>query len=259
MAKLSKQQLKNHQQALELVDLKRDLDFDERHFVLENFCPGAGAKTYGQMFFTPMGLAGELAIHRWADRGTVVDIGAGIGALTRFCLDYGSLDPKRPDRFICIERSVENVRVGKKVVPEAEWIQADAFDPAVWAQIGEVEYVISNPPFGNVPTDNDSKEYKDFQKELGVGVAHLKAVGLCRKFSAYGGTFILPQGDLPFEYSGRNHYHAKESVSTVLAKFMKRWPNTTFNCQGIDCSVYENEWQDASPKVELVYVREGEE
>ena len=94
--------------------------------------------------------------------GAGTAIGAGIGALTRACIDYGALDPKKPDRYICIERSVENVRVGKKVVPEAEWIQADAFDPDVWARIGDVEYIISNPPFGNVPSDNDSKAYKDW-------------------------------------------------------------------------------------------------
>jgi len=259
MAKLSKQQLKDHNKALELVALERDLTTDERYFVLEHYCPGAGAKTYGQMFFTPLGLAGELAIHRWADFGTVVDIGAGIGALTRTCLDYGMLDPRKP-KYICIEQSAENVRIGKKVVPEAEWIQADAFNPETWKQIGEVDYIISNPPFGNVKMAVEAKgEYNEFQKSLGGGVAHLKAVGLCMKFSAYGGTFILPQGDLPFEYTGRSNYKVKDSVSSHLERFQKVWPNTAFKCQAVDCSVYEKEWKDASPTVELVYVREGEE
>jgi hypothetical protein len=257
MAKLSKQELKNHAEAERLAGLSRRLTNAEQYFILEHFRPGAGAKTYGQMFFTPLDLAGELAVHRLEGRGTVVDIGAGIGALTRSCIDYGMLDPKKP-KYVCIERSPRNVEIGRKVVPEAEWVEGDAFDPEIWERLGKVDYVISNPPFGNVASANDTDSYRAFQKELGKVPAHLKAVSLALRFSKLGGIFILPQGDLPFDYSGCDTYHRK-SPSTALAKFMKTWPAATFNCRAVDCSVYKNEWKDASPKVELVYVCDGEE
>ena len=51
------------------------------------------------------------------------------------------------------------VEIGKKLLPEANWICGSAFDKSIWDQItkdlpdNKFDVCVSNPPFGKCPGD----------------------------------------------------------------------------------------------------------
>ena len=88
MAKISKRQLKLHQEALALVRSDKELSFGDKEFVLEHYKPHAEHNvTKTNAFFTPIELAMAATIEmpnpdEWASPVRILDLCAGIGMLS---------------------------------------------------------------------------------------------------------------------------------------------------------------------------------
>ncbi len=249
MAKLSKANVKQHEAALRLLEKER-LTIEERYFVLENWREDAQhMNSKAGAFFTPEGLARDAAVE--VTGKYVIDMCAGIGALAFACW---MADPTR--RITCVEINRDYFEVGRKVLPEAVWINGDVFDYSLtgrysehleWdlASHGKYDCAVSNPPFGNVAT------HKNVYGSFEYDVVH-KAREVARD-----GVFILPQMILPFRYSGNSHM--EEARNPKYEKFSAATGiQLSMNC-GMDTSLYRDEWTIKPPAVEIALGFEVEE
>lgn len=244
MAKLSKAQFKAHNEAEEL--LKNDaLSWDDRELVLANWDPSARhVNSAAGAFFTPSGLAFDFAL-MLGNPPRILDLCAGIGALS-FAIAY----PNHHDRpeIVCVEKNPDYVRVGRKVLPEAEWIEADVLDvPGM--NLGRFDAVISNPPFGKIKRDGNktSPNYKGADFEFHV-------IDIAMSMSDFG-MFILPQMSAGFKYSGRPFY---ERDKDGKAFEYQRQRGLHFDACSIDANVYRDQWKGTGPTVEVVSVEPQE-
>lgn len=236
--KLSKEKIKLHNQAEEY--LKKDvLTFDEKLFVLENWNEAAtNINSSAGAFFTPVDLAKDFSLVIY-EKANIVDLCAGIGMLSFFAYHY------RNCKVTCIELNPDYVRVGKKVLPEASWIN-DSITEVQKYNLPKFQQAISNPPFGKIKTgligDLDLK-YKGSEFEY-------LTIDIASKI-AKEGSFILPQQSTPFKYSGERNYKEVQPNSK-LSKFMKETGFEMVLPIGIDTSVYLNDWNGVSPMCEVV-------
>lgn len=247
MGKLTKQEEKLHAEALALVDLNRDLTEDEKVFVLDHFQEASTASnsTHGA-FFTPAGLAQDFSVELTGRFGRFIDLCAGIGRLSFGCRNvFGHRwagDP--PREFVCVERNPDYVRVGRKILPEATWIEGDVLDVPGMG-LGRFDCAIGNPPFGGIQRAKDAPGYTGRKFEYHV-------IAVAGTVADYG-VFIIPQGSAPFRYSGRPCFEA-DTGDREYAKFTKGTGIVLdANC-GIDTSIYADDWHGVSPAVEIVTV-----
>lgn len=261
MSKLTKERAKQHTLACELLK-KQSLDHAEKMFVLEHWDEGATHMNgLAGAFFTPPGLAQDFAVE--VNCGDVIDLCAGIGSLAYHCqmaheshaYPRGRKGLGRPhgSRFTCVELNPAYVEVGRKIVPEATWVCGSAL--CVVPGVGGAklfDHAISNPPFGRVRTGLD----RDDKKTSGYTGGEFEYLVIERASKlALRGTFIVPQGSAPFEYSGRQAYQKTEPV-----KYFKFHEQTGItlepNC-GMDTSVHAKDWKTSVPAVEIVLAEFG--
>lgn len=156
MAKLTKEQMKLHQQARALLE-KETLTFDEKWFILEHWNEGAEhMNAQAGAFFTPPELAADFHIDVCGN--TIIDLCAGIGALSSMAYHHpwGGYGEDKP-HITCVERNPAYVAIGKKVLPEAEWMCADVFELLDLIAPGQrYDCAIANPPFGRVSSEGKS-------------------------------------------------------------------------------------------------------
>ncbi|MCC8409897.1 hypothetical protein LJ707_13245 [Mucilaginibacter sp. UR6-1] len=157
----------------------------------------------------------------------------------------------------CVELNPTYYEVGKKLLPEANWINDSIFN---YKDFGLFKQAISNPPFGKIKTGLD----KNLQSELKYKGAEfdLITVEIAFKIADYG-CFILPQQSTPFKYSGSEFYmDLRETgkgynpygltVPNKVQKFIKETGlDYMFNI-GIDTSIYKDSWKGVSPICEIV-------
>lgn len=236
--KLTKPQIKAHAEAVALIDCDRPLHDDEKEFILDNWQEGAThINSAAGAFFTPRGLARDFAIE--VDGSSTcsapcIDLCAGIGSLS-YALQ------RRFKRMICVEINAEYARVGRRILPDAEWIVCSAFDPRV-LNLGRCSWAISNPPFGRIKADDYSGPYKGGEFEF-------KIIELASRLADFG-AFILPQMSAPFRYSGRPEFIREESDKVI--KFREQTGiEMEPNC-GIDTAIYKSEWRGVAPVCEIV-------
>ena len=251
MSKLTKVQYKAHNAAVEL--LKKDkLTFDEKIFVYENWNESAESiNSQAGAFFTPTGLARDFSLEI-LEGETLIDLCAGIGILSFYAYHFKQCEVR------CIELNPKYYEVGKKLLPEATWVNASIFD---YKNFGHFTQSISNPPFGKIKTGIDVELKKEL-KYKGSEFEFL-CIEIASKISDYG-TFLIPKGSTPFKYSGEqdgfkdlrmpggsyNPYN-QEPMQKVK-KFLKETEfNPIFNT-GIDTSIYKNEWKGVSPTCEII-------
>lgn len=238
MAKLTKPEIKAHNEAMALVDCGRDLRDEEKEFILDNWQESAThVNSAAGAFFTPRGLASDFSIEvggSSTELGPCIDLCAGIGSLAYHVAS-------KFDRIVCVEVNPEYARIGRRVVPEAEWIVCSAFDPRV-LDLGVFSWAISNPPFGKIKADDYRGKYAGSEFEY-------KVIELASRL-AWFGAFIIPQMSAPFRYSGRQQYERNESDKA--RKFREQTGiEMEPNC-GIDTAIYANDWRGVSPICEIV-------
>ncbi|MAZ78123.1 MAG: methyltransferase [Legionellaceae bacterium] len=254
---LNKAQAKQHAQACELLE-KDTLTFNERCFVIENFHEGGDSNNkHGSAHFTPYDLANDFKLDVHGPR--VLDLCAGIGVLA-FAYLHGWDHGERLPQLVCVEMNPRYVEVGRKVLPEAEWIHGDIFDPDIQAMLKERDFtsVISNPPFGkNAMRGRKAPRYKG-------GLFEYALMDIASDLASYG-AFIIPQGSAPFFFSGVQCYQdcrhplpndpQPGQAAANMKKYQPFTDATGIDLQagaGVDTSIYRDEWRGVSPAVEIV-------
>lgn len=243
MAKLTKAEWKAHEQAVALVENGRELTTDERAFIVDHWHPGAVSdQTSAGVFFTPEGLAHDfhLEVPGW---GSVVDLCAGIGGLAFYatCQPWRIEDRPAYDRIVCVERNPAFVAVGKRVMPDAHWICGDVLDPAVWAEIGRVDFAFLNPPFGRMMrSDFKPPRYRGAEAEFKVLDVAMMVAG--------SGAAIIPTASAPFSLSGGY----RRQISSKFAAFFEATGVSLHGGVGIACEIYRGDWKGVAPSVEVV-------
>jgi SAM-dependent methyltransferase len=228
--KLTKPQIKAHNEALEI--LKKDkLKEDEAIFVMENWREDAvHVNSAAGAFFTPWGLARDFALE--VSGKTIIDLCAGIGNLSYFAYREGR-------EITCVEMNPDYIAVGKKIMPEARWIQGSIFDLHFDTLF---DCAISNPPFGAIGGLRD-----------GLGGFEFSAINVASKL-ARAGVFILPQQSTPFKYSGQRNYEDLTGTDREPRKVRSFRDKTgikfDFNL-GIDTCYHIDQWHGVAPVCEV--------
>jgi len=242
MAKISKCDAAKHLAAMALLG-KDDLTLDERWQILQDYREDAThLNGTAGAFFTPFGLARDLVVEIPTCR-RIVDLCAGIGTLAfaaqTACRDW--THGTAPE-IVCIENNPEYVAVGRKILPQATWIEASVFDADTIAQLGRFDVAISNPPFGAIRCDGAPRRYRGSDFEFRV-------LDVASDIAEYG-VFVVPQMSAPFSYSGQRTY-----TETRPARYDRFEAETGIvlepNC-GLDTSIHRGEWHGVAPVVEIV-------
>ncbi len=238
MAKLSKEQARNHDAACTLLE-KEKLTLDEKYFVLDNWREDAHhINSVAGSFFTPQALARDLSIEVTGQR--VIDLCAGIGSLSFAVWHHYDCDRARLQHITCLEINPDYVAAGRKILPEAVWIQADVFD--LPRDIGRFDCAIANPPFGSTKPSGRAPRFTG-------NVFEYRIIDIASDIADYG-VFIIPQMSAPFEYSGKQCYRSNEHDKYKC--FSKQTSiSLAANC-GLDTSVHCKDWTIAPPPIEIV-------
>ncbi|WP_063904857.1 methyltransferase [Burkholderia ubonensis] len=234
--KLTRAQTKKMQEVEQLIALERRLTDDERLFVLEHYQEGANCDNAAMgAFFTPGGLARDFAIEVYNGCGTIVDLCAGIGSLAYWCED-------KARQLVCVEQCAEYVRVGRKVMPDAQWIHADVFGDWI-KDFDGFDCAISNPPFGS------RVKGATFDGRYTGSTFEYKVIELASRIADYG-VFLIPQPSAPFAYSGTQFYQPR--MSADCRKFVEQTGITMEPNCGIDTALCRGEWHGVAPICEIV-------
>lgn len=238
MSKLTKAQAKAHAEAVKLLT-KETLSHDERWFVLENWQESANhINSIAGAFFTPVGLARDFSIEVSGKR--ILDLCAGIGSLSYLYLLARQWERLVPD-IVCVEKNPGYVEVGRKLLPEARWIEGDVF--CLPAGLGHFDCALSNPPFGATNKGGlTAPRYTGNKFEYHV-------IDIASDYADYG-TFIVPQMSAPFRYSGRSNY--KRAEDQHYTDFRAKTGIDLGHSCGIDTSVYLRDWRGVAPPTEIV-------
>jgi predicted RNA methylase len=237
--KLSRREVKEQQTLLELLK-KEKLSEEEIDNIYTEINPGIlGDVTANGAFFTPYGLAQDVAVMNHA-RGHVLDLCGGIGMLSYRAWDMDTYE-KRIRSLTIIELNPKYVEIGKKLLPQANWICGSVFDKQLLDSLapdgGKWDTIISNPPFGKAIV-KEKIEWLNYNSAADLMVLE---VALRYGKDAY---FILPSNSVPFRFSGAPYY--QENIGRELTRFIKINKEFLFNmsCDGIDCSIYRDEWKN---------------
>jgi predicted RNA methylase len=231
MSRLSKAQIKAHEQAVALLAKDR-LNDDEREFVLDNWQESARhINSAAGAFFTPSTLAPSVVCYANGAE-TIIDLCAGIGCLGLWAwwLSGGKA------RVTCVEINPDYVAVGRKLFPEAEWICGSVEDVR-----GQWDCAISNPPFGKTAKIAGPRY---------SGEDDLAVVDIAADLARWG-VFILPGMSVPFEFSGKPTYRERPSAKS------DRFQTATgiiLRCESTDAAFAKDDWRGVSPKVEVCSV-----
>ena len=238
MAKLTKRQLNAHNQACEILQ-QPELSFDDKWYVFENWHEGAEKDvTASSAFFTPLDLARDFSIDVCGER--VIDLCAGIGALSFALYHCGYGRYGTTPKITCVEINPRYVEIGKKLLPEATWICADAFD--VYDQLGSFDTAMSNPPFGRMTgAGRKGPAYTGAEFEF-------KIIDIASQIAEFG-TFLLPQMSAGFRYSGARFYERQDN--TKYARFTRDTGLHLDAGAGVDTSIFREDWKFKVPALEI--------
>lgn len=243
--KLTKQQARTHAAAMALIDSGQRLTLEQIEQCYTDYHEGATAnQTWAGAYFTPVDMANDMKIEM-PRRGSFVDLCAGTGRLAYFAGGQAMWRDNRHeyDRIVCVERNPEYVRIGRRLFPDAEWICGDALDPAIWRQIGNVDFAIGNPPFGtSASSDFKAPRYTGPHFEL-------KALDVMAMLAPEGWA-IVPSMTAPFD---SRHWQRDRAVDTSRADQWTAATGLTLErFASIDPDYYRNDWHGVAPMVDLV-------
>jgi Predicted RNA methylase len=235
MARISKRESANHNKVMELIHSDKQLTQDDKEFIFNNY-QGDGIGATGA-FFTPEMLAWDFILDAGCS-GDCIELCAGIGRLS-----YYQFLRNNPSHITCVELNPEYVQIGKRVLPEAEWITGDAlqYTPDRFYRVA-----YGNPPFGNI---NTSQAYTG--RYTGSEFEY-KIIDRARYYASMG-VWIVPQGSAGFKYSGHSYYD--DSVQTPkYHRFNRETGLVLTPGVGIDTSIYRDEWHATKVICESVIV-----
>ncbi|WPO93708.1 methyltransferase [Buttiauxella sp. HR94] len=234
MARVTKKESANHNRVMELVHSDKQLTQDDKEFIFNNY-RGDGIGATGA-FFTPEMLAWDFILDAGCS-DDCIELCAGIGRLS-----YYQYLRNRPTNITCVELNPEYVMIGKRVLPQAEWICMDAL---AYTASEPFDIVYGNPPFGKIKTSEmQTGKYSGLEFEYKV-IEHGSTL-------APYGVWIVPQSSAGFVYSGVHCYDRKES-----AKYKKFVNDTSWTFEagcGIDTSIYRDQWHGTNVVCEVVTV-----
>ena len=194
-----------------------------------------------ELFFTPFELAKDFSLEIFKNK-SVLDLCAGIGMLSFIAYHFSDCKD-----ITCVELNKDYLEVGKKIVPEANWILGSIADKELITGLNrKFDQAISNPPFGKIKTGLDNRMYSDYKGSEFEFIT----ISIAQKL-AKTGTFILPQMSTPYKYSGNNGMEFIEPSEKVKKFINETGLEFEFNC-GIDTSPYINDWKGVSPMCEIV-------
>lgn len=245
MARLTKAEAKAHEQAVALIESGGKLSYDDIEFVLANWQESANhVNSAAGAFFTPLGLALDMTIELGNASGRpirVVDLCAGIGSLSIATWMRHQHAEHKPE-IVCVELNPDYVAIGKRLLPEAEWVNASVFD---LPELGHFDFAISNPPFGKIDrAGGNAPRYSGAEFEYHV-------IDIAATLADYG-AFILPQMSAGFAYSGQPYF--RDDKARKAETFEKQTGMSLQPGCGLDTSIYADEWHGVSPAVEVVCV-----
>lgn len=256
MGRLSKMEWKNHEKACELLEGDKPLSWEERRFIAGNWRSSATNNvSKGGSFFTPYEIA--RLMHSWIPtKGRIVDFCAGIGTLSLAIMD---MNENGKNEFVCVEQNADFIEVGRRLVPEAEWIQADAYEKSTWDRIlaeipgGKFSRAMANPPFGKIPTANGDRKKLDWLNFRGS--ADLMACEIMMKI-AHATIAIVPQDHARYVHSYGADKSRIYNRDMEYLKFMEKNPGIVLGTTPFDMQEFDELWNDVKIKVELVFIEE---
>jgi hypothetical protein len=152
----------------------------------------------------------------------------------------------------------------RRVIP-INFITADAYLKSTWENLtstlplsadGKYNLMISNPPYGKLPAA-DKKLYIDHLKYLSE--RELMAVELCTRYAKHG-NFIMPLSSRECIFSGRPYYERRPSKKVDgLRKALGEDVFFYMEIDGIDCSIYRDEWKNTKITTEVVSINLNKE
>lgn len=245
MAKLTKEQTKQHEEAEALLSLDRALTDEEKAFVYDNFWESARwVNSKSSAFFTPLGLARTLVSYAAPRDGKrILDLCGGIGVLAFAVSKRAAVD------LVVVEYNQDYIDIGRRLVPEARWVRADVFEQDVWRDLGRFDMVVANPPFGASATDADLSWLRFRQKSK----AHLMAVEISLRVSDGDSAFILPQIECPVIWRD-GAIDSDRPPSRAYQAFVKQWPDVCLETLSESAEGYRGQWHGTAPCVEMVSV-----
>lgn len=244
MAKLTKQEAKHHHQAAELLK-QYSLSHDEKEFFRTHWQEGGeSVNTSTGAFFTPWEHALDFALEvprSHTEPVRIIDLCAGIGNLSAAIWErqtHERLNGAPPVELVCVELNPAYVDIGKKLLPEATWVQSSVFD---LPELGHFDAAISNPPFGKLDRHGgNAPRYTGAEFDYHV-------VDIAANIADFG-AFILPSMSAPFRYSGAPYYDWKPSRK--YESFNKQTGIDLHAGLGVDTSVYRDQWHGVAPATE---------
>lgn len=270
MAKLTKTDTKLHDEAMELINGTGVLNFDQIEFCYENYNPMAEHNVgKAAIFFTPPELAWNFAVMA-SPSGRVIDLCAGIGILARNVMQHDSYLGSTEavphgdiTEMVCLEQNPEFVRIGKRLLPQATWIEGSVFDKDLIISLGEFDLAISNPPYGNIP----GKKAGSWLKTKGPAQWMVMEVGL--RLAYNGVVAILPRGDSDYDYQT-----VPLDITNPRPSYVRNFGGTTGKIENPNSQKYlgkhfhgvkafpesictlgfQDQWKGASPDVLIVHV-----
>ncbi|MBF6328432.1 methyltransferase [Nocardia transvalensis] len=243
MSKLSRRAVAAHREASRLVELRRDLDEDEKQFVLTHWQESANLEhaSHGA-FFTPLPLARAMTLHVFGTR--IIDLAAGIGHLAFACRNlFGQRHNGEPaPELVCVERNPDLVRVGMKVLPEAVWVCDDLLNIPARRMRG-FDTAIANPPYGRIARSANAFGYNGFRFEY-------HTIAVAAQIARHG-VFLIPQAAAPFRYSGERHI-VTGTGDDEYERFSTSTGITLEPSNGIDTTFFRSAWHQRPPDIEVV-------
>ncbi|MFF0494380.1 methyltransferase [Nocardia sp. NPDC004068] len=230
-----------HREAARLVQLRRELDEQEKQFVLTHW-RGPTDSVVGSAIFTPLPLARAMTLHVVGTR--IIDLGAGIGHLAYTCRNLlahrhgGGCEPE----LVCVERNPDLVRVGMKILPEATWVCADLLTlPA--RRMREFDTAIANPPYGRTMRSRNAHGYTGFRFEY-------HTIAVAAQIARHG-VFLIPQSAAPFHFSGERGL-VTGTGDSEYERFVAGTGVILEPAKGVDTSLFRNRWRLRQPDTEVV-------
>jgi predicted RNA methylase len=244
--KLTKAQTRDWDKIKGLLEGKKPLEDEEAQIFLDKFLPGMVRTDVSRLgaHFTPWDVARELTYWAVSPGDRVLDLAAGVGSLSRACAYYGD-----NIEVVAVELCHEFIEIGKRIAPEARWVQGSIYDQKLIQRLGKFDAVVSNPPYSIKVEKQDWLSYNGASELMAAEVA-LRA--------GKDATFIMPANSVPWHFDHMGCYNERWD-NRHLVNFVRANPDARFSNLSVDMGIYKDLWKSGLSSVEMVRIHPREE